>query len=53
MSKFDFNDHSSRVSSIKITNILLIILVVFIVGLRLFARAVLVRKIFADDGEHP
>ncbi|KAF1848658.1 uncharacterized protein K460DRAFT_353613 [Cucurbitaria berberidis CBS 394.84] len=49
ISQFDFNDHSSRTSSIKTTNTLLIILVVSIVGLRLFARAAFVRKIFADD----
>ena len=50
VSQFDFDDHSSRVDSIKTTNILLIVAVVSIVGLRIFARAVFVRNIFADDG---
>ncbi|KAF1945858.1 hypothetical protein EJ02DRAFT_473841 [Clathrospora elynae] len=48
-SKLDFNDHSSRVASVKITNTVFIILVVLTVGLRIFARARYVHKIFADD----
>ncbi|CAO2653938.1 Nn.00g106710.m01.CDS01 [Neocucurbitaria sp. VM-36] len=49
ISQFDFDDHSSRVDSIKTTNILLIVLVMSIVSLRIFSRAVFVRNIFADD----
>ena len=52
-SQFNFDDHSSRVSSIRTTNIVLIVLVVSIVGLRLLARAVFVRKVFADDSAFP
>lgn len=50
ISQFNFNDHSSRVADVQTANIILIILVIFIVSLRLFARARLVKQIFADDG---
>ncbi|RYO48264.1 hypothetical protein AA0116_g12698 [Alternaria tenuissima] len=48
-SQFDFNDHSWRVSSVKTTNIALIILVVTTVSLRLFARIKSVHNLFTDD----
>jgi hypothetical protein len=50
ISQFDLGDRSSRVSSIKIANIIFIILVVLTVSLRIFARVKYVRRIFADDG---
>lgn len=53
MSQFDSNDHSSRVSSVKTTNIALIVLVVTTVSLRLFARIKFVHNIFTDDGMQP
>jgi hypothetical protein len=49
LSQIDFNDRTSRVGTVKITNIVLIVLVVSIVTLRLAARAIFVRNIFADD----
>jgi hypothetical protein len=50
ISHFDLDDRASRVSCVKIANIIFIILVVLTVGLRIFARARYVRHIFADDG---
>jgi hypothetical protein len=50
ISQFDLGDRSSRVSSVKIANIIFIILVVLTVSLRIFARVRYVRRIFADDG---
>jgi len=52
-SSFDFNDRSSRVTAIETTNITLIILVGCFVGLRLFVRVFMVRKIFLDDSMWP
>ncbi|ORY16002.1 hypothetical protein BCR34DRAFT_144800 [Clohesyomyces aquaticus] len=49
ISQFNFSDHSSNVGSIHSTNITLIVLVGTVVGLRLFVRASLVRKVFLDD----
>ncbi|KAF2245009.1 hypothetical protein BU26DRAFT_409406, partial [Trematosphaeria pertusa] len=49
LSSFDFDDHSSRIASVKSANISLIALVGFFVLLRLFVRACIVRKLFADD----
>ncbi|KAF1836365.1 hypothetical protein BDW02DRAFT_493764 [Decorospora gaudefroyi] len=49
ISQFDFNDHSSRVASVKIANIIFIALVLTTVALRIFARVKYVRRIFADD----
>ncbi|KAF2786286.1 hypothetical protein K505DRAFT_260196 [Melanomma pulvis-pyrius CBS 109.77] len=49
LNDLDLNDHSSNVGSVKTANITLIVLVGFFVGLRLFVRAYMVRKIFADD----
>ncbi|KAF2676300.1 hypothetical protein K458DRAFT_397033 [Lentithecium fluviatile CBS 122367] len=48
-SSFDFTDHSSRIANVEMANITLIVLVGCFVGLRLFVRACLVRKIFLDD----
>jgi hypothetical protein len=49
-SHFDFSDHSSNVQSVRTANITLISLVALFVGLRLFVRTYIVRKIFMDDG---
>lgn len=49
-SEIDFSDHSSRVGTVRSTNITLIILVGVFVFLRLCVRAIIVRKIFLDDG---
>jgi hypothetical protein len=51
ITQFDLSDHSSRVPSIKITNIVFIGLITLIVGLRIVTRALFVRKIFADDSK--
>ncbi|KAH7361092.1 hypothetical protein BKA66DRAFT_213953 [Pyrenochaeta sp. MPI-SDFR-AT-0127] len=48
-SELNFNDNSSKVASIKTANITLIVLVVLFVGLRLFVRIRIVRKVFVDD----
>ncbi|KAF2115424.1 hypothetical protein BDV96DRAFT_78329 [Lophiotrema nucula] len=48
-SQFDLTDHSSNVSSVRTTNIALIILVAVFVGLRFLVRLVIVRKVFVDD----
>jgi hypothetical protein len=50
ISQFDLDDRSSRVSSVKIANIIFIILVILTVSLRIFGRVKYVRHIFADDG---
>jgi hypothetical protein len=49
-SQFDFTDESTRIASIKIANIMFIVLVVSVVGARIFARAKYVHNIFTDDG---
>lgn len=48
-SHFDFDDHSSRVVTVRIANIVLIVLVLFTVSLRLFAKVKYVHRVFADD----
>ncbi|KAF2195806.1 hypothetical protein K469DRAFT_650000 [Zopfia rhizophila CBS 207.26] len=48
-SQLNLNDHSSNVGIVRRTNITLIALVGFFVGLRLFVRACIVRNIFLDD----
>jgi hypothetical protein len=48
-SELDFTDDSSKVGRIKTANIALIVLVVLFVGLRLFVRIRIVRKVFVDD----
>ncbi|KAF2001363.1 hypothetical protein P154DRAFT_619388 [Amniculicola lignicola CBS 123094] len=49
LSELDLTDRRSNVASVRIANIILITLVGLIVGLRLFVRAYLLRKIFIDD----
>ncbi|KAF2853823.1 hypothetical protein T440DRAFT_389092 [Plenodomus tracheiphilus IPT5] len=49
ISQFDFTDRSSRVASLRIVNIVLIVCVLSVVGLRIFARLKYVQRIFADD----
>ncbi|PSN61477.1 hypothetical protein BS50DRAFT_504244 [Corynespora cassiicola Philippines] len=49
ISSFDFSDHSSNVPSVKTANAILIVLVSCFVGLRVFVRLFIVRKIFLDD----
>ena len=51
ISSFDFSDHSSNVPSVKTANAILIVLVSCFVGLRVFVRLFIVRKIFLDDSE--
>ncbi len=46
----NLNDRSSRVASVKTTNILLIVLVVVIVMLRLFSRLIILKNVFLEDG---
>lgn len=50
ISQFDFDDHSSRVFAVRVSNIVFIISVVAIVVLRIFARVRYVNNVFADDG---
>jgi hypothetical protein len=52
VNELDFDIHSSRVASVKTANITLIVLVGLFVGLRLFVRLHMVRKIFTDDGAY-
>ncbi|KAL6707604.1 hypothetical protein ACN47E_003954 [Coniothyrium glycines] len=49
LSQLDLNDHSSRVDWVRISSCVFIVLVLATVGLRVFARAMCVRKIFTDD----
>jgi uncharacterized membrane protein len=52
VSQFDFDDHSDRVADVRTANVILIILVLFIISLRLFARARYVKQFFADDSKY-
>lgn len=49
ISQLDVLDRSSNVNSVRISCAVFIVLVVFTVALRIFARARYVRRIFADD----
>ncbi|KAF2877998.1 hypothetical protein BDV95DRAFT_633475 [Massariosphaeria phaeospora] len=49
LSEFDFSNQSSNVQRVKTANIALIALVALFVGLRLFVRMRIVRKVFLDD----
>jgi len=50
MSEFDFNNSSSNIENVWTVNVTLISLVGLFVGLRIFVRTYIVRKIFLDDG---
>jgi hypothetical protein len=51
--QFDLSDDSTRIASVRITNTIFIVLVVSVVGVRIFARAKYVHNIFMDDGAQP
>lgn len=49
LSEFDFSDRSSHVEAVWTANVSLISLVGLFVGLRIFVRSYMMRKIFLDD----
>jgi hypothetical protein len=49
--EFDLSDRSSNVEAVWTANISLIALVGLFVGLRIFVRSKMMRKMFLDDGE--
>jgi hypothetical protein len=51
ISQFDLSDTSSKVAEVRTANIVLISLVVATVSLRLLARTLIIKRIFADDGK--
>jgi hypothetical protein len=49
--EFDYSDRSSNVEAVWTANVSLISLVGLFVGLRIFVRSYVMRKIFKDDGK--
>jgi hypothetical protein len=50
LSEFDFSDRSSNIEAVWTANVSLISLVGLFVGLRIFVRSYVMRKMFLDDG---
>lgn len=47
--QIDFSDHSTLAPAVWAVNVTFIVLVIVLVGLRIYARACITRQLFADD----